>query len=102
MKPKRIQRRRTKGWRKPEGAVCVTRPGFWGNPYATAEEFRLRLEQAIAALSGCSITDSRSLHMVAMAANLDELRGKDLCCWCPSEADCHADVLIEFANRDDK
>jgi hypothetical protein len=31
--PKRIQRRRTKGWRMPEGAIYVGRPTRWGNPY---------------------------------------------------------------------
>ena len=31
--PKRIQLRRTKGWRKPEGAVVVSRPSKWGNPF---------------------------------------------------------------------
>lgn len=31
--PKRIQLRRTKGWRKPAGAVVVSRPSKWGNPY---------------------------------------------------------------------
>jgi len=31
--PKRIQLRRTKGWRKPEGAIVVARPSTWGNPY---------------------------------------------------------------------
>lgn len=30
---KRIQRKRTKGWRMPEGAVSVCRPGIWGNPF---------------------------------------------------------------------
>jgi hypothetical protein len=30
----RIQRRRTKGWRMPEGAVYVGRPSLWGNPYS--------------------------------------------------------------------
>ncbi|RZF05994.1 DUF4326 domain-containing protein [Streptomyces albidoflavus] len=30
--PSRIQRRRTKGWRKPEGAVYVGRGTKWGNP----------------------------------------------------------------------
>ena len=30
--PKRIQRRRTKGWRMPEGAVYVGRGSKWGNP----------------------------------------------------------------------
>jgi hypothetical protein len=29
----RIQRRRTKGWRMPEGAVYVGRPTRWGNPF---------------------------------------------------------------------
>ncbi|MGW5529434.1 DUF4326 domain-containing protein [Streptomyces xanthochromogenes] len=30
--PVRIQRRRVKGWRKPEGAVYVGRGSKWGNP----------------------------------------------------------------------
>ena len=30
--PVRIQRRRTRGWKLPEGAVCVSRPSRWGNP----------------------------------------------------------------------
>jgi len=30
----RIQRKRTKGWRMPEGAVYVGRPTKWGNPFA--------------------------------------------------------------------
>lgn len=36
MSPQRIQRRRTKGWRMPAGAVYVGRPTRWGNPF----EFR--------------------------------------------------------------
>lgn len=31
--PKRIQIRRTKGFRMPEGAIRVARPGKWGNPF---------------------------------------------------------------------
>lgn len=31
--PKRIQRRRERGWRMPEGAVYVGRPTRWGNPF---------------------------------------------------------------------
>jgi hypothetical protein len=30
--PARIQRKRTPGWRKPEGAVYVGRGSRWGNP----------------------------------------------------------------------
>lgn len=29
----------------------------------------------------------------------DELRGKNLACWCKGESPCHADVLLELANR---
>ena len=31
--PERIQLRRTKGWRKPAGAVIVSRPSRWGSPF---------------------------------------------------------------------
>lgn len=31
--PKRIQRKRTKGWRMPEGAVYIGRPTIFGNPF---------------------------------------------------------------------
>ena len=30
---RRIQRKRTKGWRMPKGAVYVGRPSPWGNPF---------------------------------------------------------------------
>ena len=33
MSPQRIQRKRTRGWRMPEGAVYVGRPTKWGNPF---------------------------------------------------------------------
>lgn len=31
--PRRIQRRRVKGWRMPPGAINCTRPGPFGNPF---------------------------------------------------------------------
>lgn len=42
MTPERIQRRRSTGWRMPEGAVYVGRPTKWGNP------FRLRTPYGLA------------------------------------------------------
>lgn len=27
------------------------------------------------------------------------IQGKDLACWCPLDQPCHADVLLELANR---
>lgn len=37
MSPKRIQRRRTAGWRMPEGAVYVGRATKWGNPFTVGK-----------------------------------------------------------------
>ena len=40
MRPVRIQRQRTKGWKMPPNTVCVTRPGKYGNPFNfTSAEF---------------------------------------------------------------
>jgi Domain of unknown function (DUF4326) len=38
--PKRIQRKRTKGWRMPEGVVYVGRPTKWGNPFKVDSDWR--------------------------------------------------------------
>lgn len=43
MSPQRIQRRRTKGWRMPEGAVYVGRGSKWGNPFGAGMHQELRL-----------------------------------------------------------
>lgn len=37
MSPRRIQQRRTKGWRKPAGAVAVGRGTKWGNPFKVGD-----------------------------------------------------------------
>lgn len=31
-RPERVQRRRTAGWRTPDGAIYIGRPTRWGNP----------------------------------------------------------------------
>lgn len=38
--PKRIQRKRTKGWRMPEGAIYVGRGSKWGNPFGPLKTSR--------------------------------------------------------------
>jgi hypothetical protein len=83
--PRRIQRRRTKGWRMPEGAVYVGRgKGDYGR-YAieiAVEQFREHLHP-------------RSVR--ARDAEI-QLGGRDLVCWCPLDQPCHADVLLDLAN----
>lgn len=39
--PVRIQRKRTKGWKMPEGAIYVGRPTVWGNPFHIQSDWLL-------------------------------------------------------------
>ena len=115
--PKRIQRKRTKGWRMPEDAIYVGRPTRWGNPYRPqlrsrhgvefwiSAPLRNRLDLAahhrteLGAIEECV---DRFAMWLSEAPRLwiaqTELRGRDLVCWCPLSAPCHADVLLEIAN----
>lgn len=45
--PQRIQRKRTKGWRMPEGAVYVGRPTKWGNLFQVGDRTGLARVPAI-------------------------------------------------------
>lgn len=87
--PKRIQRKRTKGWRMPENTVYVGRPTKWGNPHVcenpheAVEKFEYTLEFG----GYLSYTD------------IEELRGKDLACWCSLDKPCHADILLDLVNQ---
>lgn len=101
--PKRIQRKRTKGWKMPEGAVYVGRPTIWGNPYrcpplgrqASVDLFR----KWIIARDGDFARTKRAFPDGPYSHDIREkLRGKDLVCWCPLTHRCHADVLLEIAN----
>ena len=97
--PKRIQRKRTKGWRMPEGAVYVGRPTKWGN------RFKVGTWAIVNGAEEAVYNHARAVRLFRENAwhwglDLDapQLRGKDLCCWCPLDQPCHADVLLEWAN----
>jgi hypothetical protein len=94
--PKRIQRRRTKGWRMPEGAIYVGRSTNWGNPYVvSAQQSADEAVQMYRRLWEEHLTNDEG----ARERLIRKLRGKDLVCWCPLDQPCHADVLLELANR---
>lgn len=94
--PQRIQRKRSKGWRMPKGAVYVGRPSVWGNPIEVDER-------------GADYAVDQFRRYVARSAEITPthpanirkaLRGKHLVCWCRLDRPCHADVLLECANAD--
>lgn len=117
--PSRIQRRRTKGWRQPVGAVYVGRPTYYGNPFKAGETTPAGWHEPFA-----HVVVRDNAHAVALLRAYLKWRsekpagwcssvgphfpwerqirsllaGRDLACWCPTDQPCHADVLLEIAN----
>lgn len=118
--PERIQQKRTKGWRKPENTVVVARPSKWGNPYKVGGEVVIRgyedddhfistSRQTVRITPRVAVALYRHLWLTNWAlgdfpqkrpgpGDIEQLRGKNLACWCPLDQPCHADVLLELAN----
>lgn len=93
---KRIQRKRTRGWRMPPNTVYVGRPSKFGNPFKIGEYGNIRSrEEAIRAYE----TYVERL-LIAHSDFLDELKGKDLACWCPLDKPCHVDVLLKLLSEE--
>lgn len=94
--PKRIQRKRTQGWRMPEGqyvrrAEVRANPGTWTTKArASAEAVRLYSDELTYWLGGRMRLDA-SFWLAVM-----QLDGCDLACWCPLDQPCHADVLLDL------
>lgn len=122
--PQRIQRKRTAGWRLPDGAVIVDRSTKWGNPILlsdVASQFPSLDDRQVAQLV---VMD---FEVLAKRGHLGfpnwrrlggergpiewtypsveeiraELAGKDLACWCETGAPCHVDPLLRIANGGD-
>ncbi|MCW5702203.1 MAG: DUF4326 domain-containing protein [Bradyrhizobium sp.] len=73
------------GWR-----VYVGRPSKWGNPFVIGRDG-----------SRADVIAKYRAWIVAqpdLMGALEELRGRDLVCWCAPLA-CHGDVLADLANR---
>lgn len=109
--PRRVQLSRAKGWRKPDNTIVVARPSQWGNPFKVGDT--VGQKWAIGApVSTITVRDRE--HAVELfrqwlttdwfgprriREEIGGLRGKNIACWCPLDQPCHADVLLELANR---
>jgi hypothetical protein len=98
--PDRIQQRRTPGWRLPPNSKGVAGRTKWGNPYDWRE---YGCEQAIAkyreGILGQDLSSDKGRYLARISKDLPELRGKNLACFCKIGEPCHADVLLELANK---
>lgn len=86
--PKRIQLRRTKGWRKPDNTIVVARPSLWGNPYRVDREYG---ETYMVSSDGRPIQQVRG-HDTAINLAVALYRGL-MTGWSPS-------TLLSYANFD--
>lgn len=114
-KPVRLQLSRRKGFdlqahsKSINGlkVVHVGRPGPWGNPFivGTHGDASYCVDLYKALLAGLLRVGARpDIEALArtrrfIAENVHELRGKNLACWCRPDAPCHADALLQAANR---
>lgn len=115
MNIKRIQRKRTKGWRMPQNTISVGRPGRFGNPFVIIklEErnlFGVRFENlGLVKFTGTKIEcqkqaviEFKNFWKGDRKFNKEikkELKGKNLACWCKEGEPCHGDYLFKIANQ---
>lgn len=99
----------------PPNTVFVGRPSIFGNPFGSegtissarsvVESYRRLFEQkpSLRRHGILRIAKGNSgrgeARVDRMKSELHRLRGKNLACWCPLDQPCHADVLLELANR---
>ena len=70
--------------------VYVGRPSKWGNPFALGRDGS---RDEVISMYRCWV-----VTQIGLMNSLDELRGKDLICWCAPLA-CHAEVLRDLSIR---
>jgi hypothetical protein len=92
----------------PEGAIYVGRTTAgrsldYGNRYAVGETVRHVNDTMVLVRDRAHAVQLyrewfRWQQEHGYPHDLKPLRGRDLCCWCPLDQPCHADVLLELAN----
>ena len=91
--PKRIQLT-SRFMENPPGAKRVMRPSRFGNPRPVQDKTPAGHAEAVRQYRQ-HLEDNPGLAEAARK----ELRGYDLICSCPLDWPCHADVLLEVANK---
>ena len=70
--------------------IYIGRPSKWGNPFAIGKDG-----------TRAKVIEKYELHLhtSGLIHQVEELKGKDLICWCKPLA-CHGDILLELANKE--
>jgi hypothetical protein len=105
----RVQLSRAKGWRMPPNTVKVDRSTGYGNPFSVTEKLEPGTRVGPRYIAVATVEDAVECFREmldcpgetgdAFRALIPNLRGKNLACWCKLGDPCHADVLLDLANR---
>lgn len=82
-------------------------PAFWNSYTPPASHVAAEVQRPAHMVNGDTLAVACYREMLTcegetangLRAALPELRGKNLACWCGLDQPCHADVLLELANR---
>ena len=89
----------------PANTVKVDRTTKWGNPFIVGKHgtraecvylFEILLGGLICVTRDNAKAQEEYLEMARR--DREQLRGKNLACWCPLDAPCHADALLMMSN----
>lgn len=83
----------------PPNTINVDRRTKYGNPFKVGEPTPAGLPVATTEAAVWLFRQYAEGMLINDPHWLDDLRGKDVGCWCKPGACCHGDVLIELANR---
>jgi hypothetical protein len=72
--------------------------GLWVNGHAIPDDYLP--EVTLTPIGTRMMRDHLHARRQLIRANLDQLRGHDLCCFCKPGHPCHANVLLRLANGD--
>ena len=78
----------------PDNTVKVDRSTRWGNPFRPTKT--MPVEKTIERFGEWIVHDPAGRAMAKEAR--EQLRGRNLACWCPLDGPCHADFLLRIAN----
>jgi len=78
----------------PSNTVKVDRSTRWGNPFRPTKS--MPVEKTIEKFNEWVVNDPTGRKLAAEAA--EQLKGKNLACWCRLDGPCHADTLLRIAN----
>ena len=113
-RPARLQLFRRKGFNlhalsrdlNGRDAVFVARPGRWSNPFIVTTRFPAGSKIGINCITVPTVEQSIICFRAFLEENpalmvkaKAELGGFNLACWCNAGIPCHADVLLDIANR---